>query len=859
MKFKSLILLLALLLALCLSVCSCKAPEPTDPNVPPEIPPVVTPEGGENGGGESKPPVTVCPPHDYEEEGVAPTATMTGYSYKKCKICGSEKTEILEPTEEYKGIPEDLTPTSYALMAAKQALSCAEALFEQVEKSEKQALYSLPYSGISEYLIIRDFALELTEGCATEREKAQAIFNWIATNIEYDLSYTNASVYKTFTDKKAVCFGYTVLMHDMLSGVGIMSAYTSGLASSFTANHFVLGDFFNEISAPDYARHAWITVWADGEAIFCDPTWSDYFESFDNGFDIPAEELGKTHVALNLNAISIVPDGVDIRAYTDTFARLGDRIFHLHYGELGNTAPASVIQNSIEYSLVSLTESKVSTHGIPDALLTDGFYLETEQEYYHGDVAYWSYALPDGRSYDYTVILTYVLSLKHYLGQDISLERIEEFPLKDGLFYRVENGVLTLLGSVGKSTEITVPSEANGLPVKIIGVSAFQENHLIEKVTVEDGVEVIRSNAFWEATSLKELKLPSTLKVIEQGAIAFTALNEINIPEGVEIIGGFSHNEKLKKFNIPSSATEIKINNLASLEQIILAEGAPFKLVDGVLLSEDGKKVILYPSGDKREIYALPEGVEAINNSAFSLARNLKSVTLPSSLKTIGEMAFDGCSSIEEITVPEGVTAVEAYAFNLCEGLKKAVILAEIEDLSSVFYQCLALEEVVLPSAVSNLNWTFFNCQCLKTISFTGESRHFKLVEGVLYSKDGKTLVLYPAGKEGSVYTVKEGTEALGAYAFCATKLETIIFPEGFKRIDAIRLSFNDKLKYIVLPSTLTKLFELPFPVGYTHAVYLNMEKEDKPSEVNLPSSATVYWKGEWKIENGLPVPLKAE
>ena len=160
---------------------------------------------------------------------------------------------------------------------------------------------------------------------------------------------------------------------------------------------------------------------------------------------------------------------------------------------------------------------------------------------------------------------------------------------------------------------------------------------------------------------------------------------------------------------------------------------------------------------------------------------------------------------------------------------------------------------------MKDLNWTFFGCSALSSITFTSESTYFKLIDGVLYSKDGKTLVLYPAGKEGSVYTVEDGTETLGAYAFCATELETIIFPEGFKTIDSVRISFNSKLRYLVLPSTLTKLFELPFSVGYTHAVYINMNEADKPADINLPSSAVVYWKGEWKMEDGLPTPITAD
>lgn len=54
----------------------------------------------------------------------------------------------------------------------------------------------------------------------------------------------------------------------------------------------------------------------------------------------------------------------------------------------------------------------------------------------------------------------------------------------------------------------------------------------------------------------------------------------------------------------------------------------------------------------------------------------------------------------------------------------------------------------------------------------------YTAVDGVLYSKDGKTLICYPCGKPAAVFTVPEGVTALGDEAFIdCENLQTVTFP----------------------------------------------------------------------------------
>lgn len=76
---------------------------------------------------------------------------------------------------------------------------------------------------------------------------------------------------------------------------------------------------------------------------------------------------------------------------------------------------------------------------------------------------------------------------------------------------------------------------------------------------IPEGVETIRTKAFYKCLELTEIKLPSTLISIEEKAFFRTAISEISLPEGLTYIGkdAFAYCTSLKEITIPSSIEEI--------------------------------------------------------------------------------------------------------------------------------------------------------------------------------------------------------------------------------------------------------------------------------------------------------------
>ena len=76
---------------------------------------------------------------------------------------------------------------------------------------------------------------------------------------------------------------------------------------------------------------------------------------------------------------------------------------------------------------------------------------------------------------------------------------------------------------------------------------------------IPEGVEIIRSKAFYKCYELTKITLPSTIKSIEEKAFFRCNIGEITLPETLTFIGkdAFSYCYGLKEVTIPEAVTQI--------------------------------------------------------------------------------------------------------------------------------------------------------------------------------------------------------------------------------------------------------------------------------------------------------------
>lgn len=82
--------------------------------------------------------------------------------------------------------------------------------------------------------------------------------------------------------------------------------------------------------------------------------------------------------------------------------------------------------------------------------------------------------------------------------------------------------------------------------------------------------------------------------------------------------------------------------------------------------------------------------------------------------------------------------------------------------------------------------------ECLRQITIADDNPYFKVVDNILYSKDGKTLVKYPAKREGTEFTIDSTVEKIWGYAFENTQnLKNVVIPNNVTEISGWAFSLS--------------------------------------------------------------------
>ncbi len=146
----------------------------------------------------------------------------------------------------------------------------------------------------------------------------------------------------------------------------------------------------------------------------------------------------------------------------------------------------------------------------------------------------------------------------------------------------------------------------------------------------------------------------------------------------------------------------------------------------------------------------------------------------------------DFSSSIKTVQIEEGVTSIGAAAFYQCSNLTEVIIPNSLTTISyEAFRGCSSLQEINIPAGVSSIQdrWVT-DCGNLKYINVVDDNSYYKDIQGILYTKDGTTIVKFPDDNPTTQYNVPEGVTALATDAIYAQKhVVNVILPTSLKNI----------------------------------------------------------------------------
>ena len=214
---------------------------------------------------------------------------------------------------------------------------------------------------------------------------------------------------------------------------------------------------------------------------------------------------------------------------------------------------------------------------------------------------------------------------------------------------------------------------------------------------------------------------------------------------------------------------------------------ADFFLAD--LLSKDGATLVLCPAS--KQTLTVPEGVTAIGESAFQECAALESVSFPSGMTEIGDRAFYDCTKLKSVLIGAEVTAVGDGAFSGCISLEKIDVDGENKEYSSAdgvlfskdgssLVGCPgARSEVTIPAGVTAVDdWAFPGCASLSAVKVDPANNYFVSLGNMLFSKDGKTLLVCPGVKKEA--EIPDGVTKIADNAFARCKsLKSVSIPES--------------------------------------------------------------------------------
>ncbi len=187
----------------------------------------------------------------------------------------------------------------------------------------------------------------------------------------------------------------------------------------------------------------------------------------------------------------------------------------------------------------------------------------------------------------------------------------------------------------------------------------------------------------------------------------------------------------------------------------------------------------------------IPNIVTSIGDSAFRGCYSLANITIPSSVTHIGDQAFYQCIKLTSITIPNSVTSIGNRAFNGCTGLKN----------------------ITIPSSVTSIGEGAFNaCSGLTSFIVDGANTAYTVIDGNLYSKDGKTLIQYVISKANTSFVVPDSVTTIGSYAFAGcVNLTSITIPGNVTSIGDYAFCGCSSLTSITIPNKVTGIGDYAF------------------------------------------------
>ena len=415
-------------------------------------------------------------------------------------------------------------------------------------------------------------------------------------------------------------------------------------------------------------------------------------------------------------------------------------------------------------------------------------------------------------------------------------------------------------------THLTIPEG-----VTAINGLTFAGCGSIESLTIPEGVEAIYGDAFYDCPKLAEVYLPASVSFIERDAFDCESLTTIYYPgteeDWAEVEKNqpcFDEDSVTIEFNYQGEEIDETLNNLIDsalaldddeiqkaisflqgkidlMKQINSSdeEYSPDEVLEMLTADEDSEEATRKAEEEDETallMKACERDSEIENGVLKKYNGNATKAVIPNGVTSIGENAFDSCRSLAEVVISNSVTSIGDWAFRDCSSLTEIVIPNGVTSIGyGAFQICSSLTKVAIPSSVTSIgDLTFLSCSSLAKINVDENNKTYCSIDGVLYSKDKKTLIQYPEGKKDEKFVIPNSVTTIKNCAFIQCKLLTrLVIPNSVKSIQWMVFKGCRSLTEAVIPSSVTSIGSKAFASCDKVKIYLENPKNIKNWDKN--------------------------